>query len=143
VFKKGNRLFSIATLTLLLVAGLHTMGIFRQPSAPEEIQLVENMKHYRFEGMGMSWSIHDVFISIALTMTIFLVFISLVNFYIIYAVPSRVVRRHITLLDAVFMWILVVLYAAFRIPPPLVSFVLLGILFTASFLLTTKRDRSQ
>lgn len=143
MFKKGNRLFSAATLTVFLVAGLHTLGIFRQPSAPDEVNVIQEMKNCRFEGMGMNWSIHDVLISLALTMTVFLIFIGLVNLYIMYAVPSPVVRRHITLIDAAFMWIVAILYGAFRIPPPFVSFVLLGILFTVSFFLPTIQSRSQ
>ena len=138
MFKKGNRLFSAATLTLLLVAGLHTLGIFRQPAAGEEAHLIESMKNYGFQGMGMNWNIHDVLISVLLTMTVLMVFMATVNFYILYVIPSSVVRRHVCLIEAIFMWILAVLYAIFQVPPPFVSFVLLGILFTASYAVSKK-----
>ena len=140
MFKKGNRLFSAATLTLLLVAGLHTLGIFRQPAAGEEAHLIESMKNYGFQGLGMTWSIHDVLISVLLTMTVLMVFMATVNFYFLYALPSLTVRRHVCLIDAIFMWILAVLYAIFQIPPPFVSFALLGILFTACYLVSTKSE---
>jgi len=140
MFKKGNRLFSAATFTLLLVAGLHTLGIFRQPAPGEEAHLIESMKNYGFKAMGMNWSIHDVLISVLLTMTVLMVFVATVNFYLLYAVPSLVVRRHFCLIDAIFMWMLAVLYAIFQVPPPFVSFVLLGILFTACYLVSTKSE---
>jgi hypothetical protein len=143
MFKKGNWLFSASNLTLLLVAVLHTMGAFRKPVGTEQTQLIESMKSYRFNAMGMNWSIHDTLISVMLAMTVFMIFIAVFNFFIMYSVPSPVIRRRIILINALFMWLLALLFGVFQIPPPFVSFVLVAILFTVTFFRSsTKTERT-
>ena len=134
MFKKGNRLFSASNLTLLLVSVLHTMGAFRKPVGTERTQLIEGMKSCRFNAMGMNWSIHDVLISVMLAMTVFMIFVAVFNFFIMYSVPSPVICRRVILINALFMWFLAILFGVFQIPPPFVSFVLVAILFTITFL---------
>ena len=134
MFKKGNRLFSVSNLTLLLVAALHTYGSFREPMGDEEIRVLETMKGYSFEAMGMNWSIHDVLVCLALTMTIFLVFVAVMNFFLLYWISSRGLLRKLILANSLLMWTLALLYFVFQIPPPFLCFVLLGILFTLSYI---------
>jgi len=99
------------------------------------MELVESMKAYRFElGFGMNPSLFDVQISLALTMTIFLVFLGVLNL----VVAGREdwidagMLRFFAAANAVCMWVLALLYLVYRIPPPLISFVVLGVLYTLS-----------
>jgi hypothetical protein len=140
MFKKGNRMFSISTWMILVIAGLHTMGVFRKPSSPEEVRVVDAMKGQHFHAMGMNWTIHDVLIGIALTMSIQLAFMVAANFFVLYACPSPIIRRRWIIVNAVFMWTLAALFGFYQIPPPFVSFVFLGILFTISFALCNRRQ---
>ena len=142
MFKKGNRLYSLSTLTLFLVATLHTLGIFRQSADVEEKAVIENMQHFTFQGMGMVWSIYDVLISVLLTMTALLLYMVVVSFFVLYSIPSIHIRRRLSLINALFMWLLVILYSIFQVPPPLVSFIVVGVLFTFSFILSGRRIKS-
>ena len=117
----------------LLIAGLHTMGVLRKPETPEEISITDAMKAFTFRATGMEWSIQDVMMSIALTMSVLMVFIVAANFLILYAVSSPVLRRRWILLDAIVMWVLAGLYGLYQIPPPFFSFVLLGVFFTITY----------
>lgn len=133
MFKKGNRMYSVSTWMTLVIAIMHTMGVFQKPSAAEGLSVFDAMKGQRFQAMGMDWSMYDVSVSIALTMTVQLVFVVVANFVVLYSSPSAVFRRKWVLLNVVLMWCLAGLYTYFQIPPPFLSFVLLGILFTVTY----------
>ncbi len=132
MFRKGNRLFLAANIVLLLVASLHTTGLFRTPSEDAEVQVIEKMKQLQFEALGMSWTLHDVLMSLGFTMTVFMVFAAVINLFILASNPPKTLVRTVSFITAAFMWVLALLYGLFQIPPPFFSFILLGILFTVS-----------
>lgn len=133
MFKKGNRLYSISTWMILVIAGLHTVGVLRKPMAPEEMKVIATMKSQQFQAIGLEWSIHDVLISIALTMSVLMIFMVVANFFVLYSIPNSVARRRWSLVNASFMWALAALYGVFQVPPPFLSFMILGIMFTVVF----------
>lgn len=80
MFQRGRRLFTGATLLLFLVALAHTGGVLSEPVEAGGVELVESMKALRLDlGLGMSPSVFDVQTSLGLTMTVFLVFLGILN----------------------------------------------------------------
>lgn len=133
MFARGRRLFTVASLLMFLVALAHTMGTFSEPADPGAAAVVDAMKAYRFEiGPGWAPSVFDVQRSLSLTMTVFLVFLGTLNL----AVAARKtwveagLLRPLAVANAACMWVLGLLYWIYRIPPPLISFVVLAVLFT-------------
>ena len=134
LFKKGTRLYSTATILLVLVAALHTLGLFNEPVDEDGVALVEAMRAYTVDvGMGMHPSVYDVQMSLGLTMPIFMVFLTLLSIVVLYGSPTAALLRRVTLVNAVCMWSLAVLYWVYQVFPPLISFVLVGVLYNASF----------
>ena len=74
MFRKGHRLFSVASIGLILVAVLHAIGHFSSP--PNDLvmaALLTAMQAYRFDFALGSPSMLDIFESLSLTFSIMLV----------------------------------------------------------------------
>ena len=140
MFETGKKFFTFSNLMLLVVAGMHTLGVFREPTGTDEIRVMDIMNSYFFEAMGMKWSTHDVLVSLAFTMAIFLVFLAVLNGSLLSMISTRRVLERLGLLNAVLMWILSLLYLSYQIPPPFLSFVLLAILFTITYVRIVRRQ---
>lgn len=143
VVKRGQRLFVAASVGLLVVAGLHTLGHFSSspPDAAGEA-VVEAMQNYRIDvGLGQRPSLFDLQNGLSLTMPILLVGIGLINLSII-AIAGDVpgVLRRLTLLGLIIVGALVVLYGWYRITPPFVTLFAVELLFVASLMLQRGAD---
>ena len=135
MFKKGARLFSTAIVLLFVVAVLHTMGVFNEPADEGGLQLVAAMQADAVDvGAGMRPSVYDIQMGLALTMTVFLVFLGILDAVILYSSPTALLLRRAALVNAGCMWALVILYWVFQIFPPFISFVVVGLLFTIAYL---------
>lgn len=135
MFKRGRRLFTVATMVLFLVAAAHTSSLGTGPPDASGAELIESMRAYRVDlGLGMSPSVYDVQVSLALTMTVFLVGLGILNLVVASrdAWIAAGVLRFMAQANAACMWALAALYLIYRIPPPLISFAVLGVLFTVS-----------
>jgi hypothetical protein len=137
MFRAGRRFFSAASLALIVVAGLHTLGHFA-PNADPALQRVEaEMDSFRLPlGMGMNPSLLDIFSSLSLTMTVTLVALGLQNLVVAASrdATARLIRG-LTLVDLVAVGALVALYAFYRVPPPLVTLAVIEALFVLSLML--------
>jgi hypothetical protein len=71
-FAAGRRLFSSASIATIVVAILHTIGHFAPSPNDERYTVLERtMRDYRIPlGLGMEPSIHDIFRSLSLTMSV-------------------------------------------------------------------------
>ena len=137
MFRAGRRFFSAASLTLIVVAGLHTLGHFSPQEDPALKQLMGAMDAFRLPlGMGMTPSVRDIFRSLSLTMTVTFVALGLQNLVVAASrdATARLIRG-LTVIDVVAMGALVALYAFYRVPPPLVSLVVVEALFVLSLAL--------
>jgi len=137
MFRAGRRFFSAASLTLIVVAGLHTLGHFSPREDPALQQLMAAMDAFRLPlGMGMTPSVRDIFRSLSLTMTVTFVALGLQNLVVAASrdATARLIRG-LTVIDVVAVGALVALYAFYRVPPPLVSLVVVEALFVLSLVL--------
>lgn len=133
IFKRGNRLFASGSILLILVAALHSIGHFAPPPAGDAklAAAIDAMRGYQFDiGFGMLPSFMDVFESISLTMSIMILFVAWLNLTVLSVAGdnARLVRR-LTVLNAIGSGALVVLYAYYRVPPPLISFAVVEVIF--------------
>jgi hypothetical protein len=142
LFAPGRRWFAAGSITMIVVAALHTIGNTAGGPPPDAaLQRVESaMQGYTLPlGMGMAPSIYDIFQSLVFTMSICLVGLGALGIALGSSaqVPAAVLTRVAWVLSAVSA-ALAVLSFAYRIPPPLISFVVTTVLFgIASF--ATKR----
>jgi hypothetical protein len=123
-------------LLLLGVAALHTLGMFGEPSMdPGDARLEEVMKEHTLDvGLGMTSSVHDIYMSLGLTMTGLMVFMGIHNIVIVMdAGLSAPVLRKSASVNALAMGALATLYYVYRVAPPLLSFIVLALMFAASY----------
>lgn len=126
-----RRLFISANILLLIVAGLHTWGSLSQPTDPADLELISAMKS-RIVPVGLGWtpSTFDIFRTLALTMTISLVGMVVVNLGLLPLARSLPGLLHrLSLLNAVVLAAIVVLSFVYRIAPPFLTLGIVDVLF--------------
>lgn len=137
MFRAGRRFFSAASLALIVVAALHTLGHFAPNTDPGLLRVEAEMDAFRLPlGMGMNPSLLDIFSSLSLTMTVTLVALALQNLVVAASrdATARLIRG-LTLINLVAVGALVALYAFYRVPPPLVTLAVIEALFVLSLVL--------
>ena len=131
----GRRLYLSGSIAMILVAGLHTVGQFAPPPPDGEFTTLLGMRRavHIDLGLGMRPSMYEVHRSLAFTMSVTLVAIGLFGVMIARAEDpvGRMLRRAIVL-STLATGILVAIFAAYRIPPPLLTLAVVELLFLAA-----------
>jgi hypothetical protein len=138
IFKPSNRLFASGSIGLIIVAVLHTFGHFAPPPNNDAAleAVVAAMRDYQFDlGIGMKPSTLNILESLSLTMTITVLFLGIQNLLTLAIAGDhcRLVRR-LTLLSIICTGALVALYTFYRVPPPLISFAVVEVIFILAWL---------
>ena len=131
MFRKGHRLFSIASIGLILAALLHAITHFSAPSDDLVMSaLLTAMQAYRFDlGLGNP-SMMDIYQSMSLTMAIVLAWVGLVNLLIArYTGLRDKLMRRVCTLNVVGVGGLVVLFSLYQLPAPAIGLGVVEILF--------------
>jgi hypothetical protein len=131
MFRKGHRLFSIASIGLILVALLHAITHFSSPSDDLVMSaLWTAMQAYRFDlGLG-SPSMMDIYQSMSLTMAIVLAWVGLANLLIArYTGLRDKLMRRVCTLNIVGVGALVLLFSIYQLPAPALGLGIVDILF--------------
>lgn len=142
IFSKGRRSLTVAAIATLLVAALHTIGTLAPPPAADAAMLamIEAMRGYQIPlGLGMAPSMWDVEQGLALTITFFLIAFAVLGLSFAGdrdAAPRTLSR--IAMISTATMATLTVVNAVLRVPPALVSFALLAILYLVAALRTLR-----
>lgn len=143
IFRKGSRLFSSASIGLILVALLHQFGHVSPPPAdPARDQAIEAMQTYRLSlPLGMRPSLRNVLQALSLTMTITFIALGVLNLLLAAGdrEDGRMVRRF-SLASTLYVAALVAVFAWHRISPPLVLMSVVGAMFLLAFGLASRRD---
>jgi hypothetical protein len=131
MFKPGRRLFSAGSIALIVVAGLHTLGQFAPPPAdPAGVALLAAMGAHRLPlGLGMAPSMADIVQSLNLTMSITLLAIAVQNLVVARSDASDRLIWRLSVVSALSIGTLVLVYGAYRIPPPLVTLAVVEAIF--------------
>src|SRR5262245_5648657 len=140
MFARGRRLFAIASLTTILVACLHAIGNSNTtPIDAGEGAVIQAMTGYTIPlGMGMAPSFWDIFRVLVHTMTVTLVALGAMGLTLAgdRQVAARVLRRAAVILTIASAVLSVICYIH-QIPPPLISFVVLVLLYGGAIYTTT------
>jgi hypothetical protein len=135
VLRPGRRLFSIASLALLLAGLLHLSGLVAGPPPEPAIrEALAGMERARFDMLGTQPSLLDVFHSLSVTMTITLLWLGAQNLLIAALDAGGALLRPTAWLSALGLGALVALYAYLRIPPPLTALAVAEALWLAVLL---------
>ncbi len=142
MFRRGRRLFSIASILLILTSVAHTLGQFQpEPQSPEFANLKSTMEAYTFPmGMGMNPSVIDIFDSVSFTMSIMLLWLGMQNLLVAMVDESGKMIRRFALVNIIGVGALIALYWYYRIPPPLISFVVVEIVFLLAILIPDRKQ---
>lgn len=133
MFRQGRRFFSVASICMLITALLHTLGnLLASPSNEAEAALLKSMREFTQPmGLGMTPSLFAIFHDLAFTMSITVA---------VWGAQNLLVAKHGSdSLLKMFTWVnvlgagaMVALSAFCRIPPPLISFGIVEVLFILS-----------
>ncbi len=131
MFRKGQRLFTSATIGLLLVMVVHTIGHFAPPPADMVTSgVLKAMEAYRID-MGIAKpSMFDALEALSLTMSFMLAWLVAVNLVLAkHLEPGSPVLRAACTVNMVAIAALLAMYIAYRIPPPAISFAIVGAMY--------------
>jgi hypothetical protein len=142
MFRRGRRLFSVASILLILTAVAHTLGQFQPgPQTPEFANLKSTMEAYTFDlGMGMKPSVNAILDSLSFTMSITLFLLGWQNLLVAMVDESGKMIRRFALVNIIGVGALIALYWYYRIPPPLISFVIVEIVFLLAVLTPNRKQ---
>ncbi len=135
LFSLGRRMFSTASIAMIVVAILHTIGnVAPQAEDAPMLAVRAGMEGYRIPlGIGMSPSIWDIFRGLTFTMSVCLLAMGTLG--LVLAADSeaapRVLSRMAVVLAATSA-LLTLLYAYYRIPPPLISMAIVTVLYVVA-----------
>jgi hypothetical protein len=138
MFGPGKRAFSIGSIALIVVAGLHTMGHFAPPPQdPAWLALDAALRDYTFELPLMPTTAFAVLQSLSLTMTVTLLALGALGLVAARSCDAATVRRF-AIVETVAVAALVAIYAVYRVSPPLVTLALVLVAFTVAALPTQR-----
>jgi hypothetical protein len=132
LFKRGHRLFSIASLFTIIIAVLHTLGIINEPYNDQWAAAQEAMRAATVDVGPATMSFESLFFGVWIQVGVLLALLGVKNLAILLAAPAggtRNVVRTLSIIDGLVYAGLAVLFAVYTIPPPLISFIFLAILF--------------
>ena len=143
IWQRGRRLFTTAAILMLLTAISHTMGnLFPGPPGPAEQKLFAAMDDYREPmGLGMIPSMRDIYSTLVFTMSITFGALGLLNLVVASSrETSASLLRRLTWVNAIWVGAFLILSWAYRVPPPLISAVIIEAVILLDLILrTTKR----
>jgi hypothetical protein len=124
----ARRLLQISAILMLLGAVLHTIGNLSPPTDPRLIKLEEAMNGYTFDaGMSMHPSLRDVHMTLVLTMSITFAALGILNLVLASAAIPDALLRRIIRINAAWVAASIALCIYYKVPPPLISGVVIEI----------------
>jgi hypothetical protein len=132
--RQGRGWFIAATVLLGITGVLHTIGQFG-PDPPELHSALAAAREAHFPmGMGMAPSLMDILSDLAFTMSITFFALTAMNLVIAFhADATTALRRTAAAVSVAWLLAFDVLCYIYRIPPPLISGVIVTIAFAVAF----------
>lgn len=135
MYRPGRRSFMIASVLLFLVGCMHVYGQSIRATDPGLIAIEATQRAFHVPlGLGMAPSLMAIENSLSHTMSIFLLWLGALGVVIGLSDASAQVLRRFTIMNIAGCGALVMLFAHYRIPPPLVSLALVEMMFVLSLL---------
>lgn len=140
IWQRGRRLFTVASILMLLTAAFHTLVQFSPPGDAGETALISTMQSYHIDlGLGMRPSFFTIFRTQAFTMTITFAALAMINLVLAGSVDlsDRLLRR-IVWLNAAWVAVFTAMSFGYRVLPPLISGLLILVVLLAALVLNRK-----
>jgi hypothetical protein len=131
MFTKGRRLYSAASILTIVVAGLHTFGNLR-PDPPEYEGVLTAMRGALVPmGMGMNPSIYDIYWSLVFGMSVLVAGLGVLGLVVVSTtdVTMKVLSRSAAVIAVICAGLTALCWIA-KVPPPLISFAVLTVLWS-------------
>lgn len=131
LFTKGRRLYTTASILTILVAGMHTLGNL-QPDPPEYEGVLTAMRGALVPmGMGMNPSIYDIYWSLVFGMSVFIAGLGVLGLVLVSTTDAtlKVLSRSAAMFAVISAGVTAVCWVA-QVPPPVISFAVLTVLWT-------------
>ena len=133
--RPGRRTFIIASVFLILVGCLHTFGSLSKTTDPGLLAIEATQRSFHVPlGLGMEPSVLAMEKALTLTISVMWLWLGALGVLIGLSDASPQVLRRFTIMNLLGCGALVLLYAHYRIPPPLVSVALVEVMFVLSLL---------
>lgn len=135
MFKHGHRLFAAGAIGLFVIALLHSLGHFSPPPNDAALMAVlDAMSAYQLD-MGLARpSIMAIYNSLSLGMSFFLLFLGGIDLIVLrFARENADLMRAMKIANVIGVASLAAVFGYYRIPPPFLTFAIVGLLFLLSF----------
>jgi hypothetical protein len=127
--KRQRRLLMVSAVLMLLCAAVHTVGNMAPKTDPAEVELFRTMAAFHYPmGFGMNPSMEDAFFTLVLVMTVTFVALGVLNLALAVEpdITPRFLRR-VIVINAIWVAAFTALSFFYRIPPPLISGIVIEI----------------
>ena len=137
MWQPGRRLFSTASVLMILTAAAHTAGQLSPPSDPAVTELLAAMENLRRPlGLGMNASMLDLLRLLGFTMTVTFVGLGSINLLLAGSPDTTPgLLRRISWANVAWVGAFLALSFFYQIPPPFISAVIIELVLLASLLL--------
>lgn len=144
MFKRGHRLFAAGAIGLFVIALFHSLGHFSPP--PDDPALVAALQAMSASQLDMGLarpSLMAIYNSLSLGMTLFLLFLGGIDLIVLRCGRENVaLLRAMKIANVVGVAALTALFAYYLIPPPLITFALVVLLFLLAVLFDKSKSQT-
>ena len=145
MWRPGRRMFTVACFLILLAAAAHNTGfLMLRSTGPEDERVLNAMKGFHNQmSMGMSPSFFDILLAIAFTMTVLMVALGVMGLVLAGSreVSNRLLRT-IACLYIVWVGAFTAIGYHYRVPPPMISGLVIEIALLAAALTAKEESRA-
>ena len=140
MFQRGYRLFASGVIGLFVIALLHSFGHFSPPPDDPALAAVLQAMSASQLDMGLARpSLMAIYNSLSLGMTLFLLFLGGIDLVVLrFGRENARLMRAMKLANFVGVAALTALFAYYLVPPPLITFAIVGLLFLLSTLVNKR-----
>jgi len=143
MFRKGVKLFTLSNALVVFIAIFHTISIYATPVNKAGIGVMKSMESYQVDmGLNMHPSLFDIYRSFGVVISLFLIFIVMLNLSFARVKEYRILRE-VALINCLFFGGLAVIYFYYRLPIPLIGFIIVSILFLIAVFQISKMDSTK
>src|SRR5262245_27157287 len=133
--RRGRRFTAAAGVALVLAAVAHTLGHLPLLTGAERSGSIVAMDADRAPlGLGMAPSMLDIHLALVLTLSVTYVALGAITLLIALGEADARLHRRVAWLDTISIGVLVAVYAYYRVPPPLVSTVVVEALLVVALI---------
>lgn len=132
-FARGNRLFTAGSLLTIVVGALHTTGLANDPPNDAWADAFEVTRVATLSAGPFTMSLYDLYVGVWIQVGALLLMLGLTNLIVVSTTAGNTsALRAIAIFDCISFALLTTLFVYCQIPPPLVSFALLTLVFAGA-----------